>query len=65
MKNTKMSIEKKSRNFFFQGLRWRERERMICVCVCVCVGGGGLFLEINSLSFGKLQEVKVRFNEFV
>ena len=45
MKNTKMSIEKKSRNFFFQGLRWRERERerMICVCVCVCRGRGVVF----------------------
>ena len=36
-----------------------ERERKNDLCVCVCVGGGGLFLEINSLSFGKFQEVKL------
>ena len=43
MKNTKMSIEKKSRNFFFQGLRWRERERENDLCVCVCRGRGVVF----------------------
>ena len=62
-RNTKMSTEKKS-IFFFQGLRGRDKENDF-FCVCVWGLGGRLFLEINSLSFGKFLEVKVRFNEFV
>ena len=65
MKNSEMRIKEKSEiKIFFQELSWRDREIFFFFW-----GGGGrgglLFLEINSLTFGKFQEVKVRFNEFV
>ena len=44
--------------FFFQELRLRDRENDFFF-------GGFFFLEVNSPSFGRFQEVKIRFNEFV
>ena len=44
--------------FFFQELRLRDRENDFFF-------GGFFFLEVNSPSFGRFQEVNIRFNEFV
>ena len=45
--------------FFFQELRLRDRENDYFFF------GAFFFLEVNSPSFGRFQEVNVRFNEFL
>ena len=50
-------------NFFFQELRLRDRENDFFFGGFIF--GGFFFLEVNSPSFGRFQEVNIRFNEFV
>ena len=49
--------------FFFQELRLRDRENDFFFEGFIF--GGFFFLEVNSPSFGRFQEVNIRFNEFV
>ena len=59
MENAKVSGEKNMElKFFFQELRWKDSENDLFFWAF-------FFLEVNSPSFGRFQEVNVRFNEFV